>query len=140
MAFYRSFNLKDVAESVGLTLADYMIACYYCQRWLTVHEKLLYVHAELLVVWKEDCPYACCQYCIRTGAKVDFLTGFSRSIAASRFGEICSDSWEDIILRCLVCLRKLTAVEKGDIQANNSTIFLIKNGFRAPCALCRLGL
>lgn len=56
MANYRSFNLKDIAESVGLSVHEYMISCFYCHKWLTVHEKLLYLHAELLVVWKEEYP------------------------------------------------------------------------------------
>uniref|UniRef100_A0AAU6S4U0 Protein E6 n=1 Tax=Rhinolophus ferrumequinum papillomavirus 2 TaxID=3140014 RepID=A0AAU6S4U0_9PAPI len=140
MEHQRSFDLKQIADSCGIPLHEYLISCFYCNKWLTTHEKLLYQHAELLVVWKDDLPFACCYHCILVGARVDFLTGFSRSVPVSRFGEVCSHHWDTVTVRCIRCLRKLNPHEKGDIVSNNQTIFVIKGGFRALCCLCKVGV
>lgn len=140
MANFRSFSLKDIADSCGIPLPDYLVSCYYCNRWLTPHEKILYHHSDLLAVWQDDLPYACCQPCIRTAARVEFLTGFGRSLPCNRFGELSSQEWSEVVVRCIACLRKLTHVEKDDLLRNNLTIFSIRNGFRALCCLCRLGI
>lgn len=140
MASVRSFSIKEVAENVGLTLQNLMITCYYCSKWLTHQEKIIFDHSQLLVVWKQDLPYACCPACIRTSSRLDFLLGFVRAVPHCRFAELCSYPWETAVVRCLVCLRKLNEAEKREIENGNLLIFLVKQSLRAHCCLCRIGL
>ncbi|AHJ81402.1 putative E6 oncogenic protein [Rhinolophus ferrumequinum papillomavirus 1] len=136
----RVFSLKVLAESSGVQLPEFPIACFYCANWLTQHENILYEHASLLIVWKNDVPFACCQRCIKTCAKIDFLMFYGRAVPYQQFGEISSLEWDEAILRCVSCLRKLNEYEKDDIASRNGTVYLIKDSFRAPCCLCRAGL
>lgn len=136
----RTFDLAVLAQSSGVEITDYIIACYYCGKYLTPHEKILYHHAALLVVWKDGIPYACCQPCVKTGARVDFLVGFTRSVTVGRIGEVTSVPWPDVLVRCLHCLRILNHTEKADIEQRGRGIYVVKGGFRSLCALCRLGI
>lgn len=140
MADLRTFDLGVLAQSSGVAITDFPISCYYCSQWLTAHEKILYQHSSLLVVWKDDLPFACCQPCIRTGAKVDFLIGFTRTVGVSNLTEVTSAPWESVLVRCLCCLRMLTTTEKEDLLRSNKSLYLVKDSIRVPCALCRLGL
>lgn len=139
MATPRLFSLKEIAEQCGIPLPDYYISCYYCNRWLTGQEKVLYDHAKLLVVWQDEYPYACCQSCIRICCRSDFLIGFNRSLRHSQFRDLFGD-WESQIIRCLTCLRLLNAAEKSEIERNNELLFVVKDSIRAPCCLCKIGL
>lgn len=140
MANPRTFDLLLLAQSSGVDLTEYPVACYYCGKWLTAHEKILYHHSGLLLVWKDDVPYACCQPCIKTGAKVDFLVGFARTVHVGNLLEVSSLPWSEVLCRCLMCLRILNPAEKEDIQRHNRAIYVVKDKLRSPCALCRLGL
>lgn len=140
MAIPRSFILREIAEHSGIPLPDFFISCFHCNNWLTAQEKTLYDHAGLLVVWKEDLPYACCQSCIRNCCRIDFLAGFERSVQYSRLAALYGVDWNTLIVRCLSCLRQLNNAEKGEIQRNDEVLFVVKNSFRAKCCLCKIGL
>lgn len=140
MATTRTFDLRELAQSCGVAITDFPVSCYYCSKWLTGHDKILYHHSGLLLVWKDEVPFACCQPCIRTGAKVDFLVGFTRTVHVQNLLEVSSQPWSEVLCRCLMCLRILNQAEKADIQRANRAIYVIKDSLRAPCALCRLGL
>lgn len=140
MAFTRTFDLHALAQSSGVDITEFPVSCYYCARWLTGHDKILYHHSGLLLVWKDEIPFACCQPCIKTGAKVDFLIGFSRTVHVANLLEVSSQPWSEVLCRCLMCLRILNSAEKADIERHNRAIYVIKETLRAPCALCRLGL
>lgn len=140
MASPRLFGLKDIADQCGLSLAEFMIPCYYCSRWLTPQDKILYVLSDLLVVWKDDVPLAACQPCIRVSARLDFLFGFTRAIGFNQIGEVCSCDWGSVTIRCLICFRKLNNHERDEIVRKNMTLFVVKDALRSPCSLCRVGL
>lgn len=136
----QSFSLPDIAYGVGIPLAELLISCFYCQKVLTVLDKILFAHSKLLVVWKDNAPFACCTCCIRDCARLDFLRGFQRAVPFDRFSEVSSYPWQAVIVRCFACLRQLNEQEKLDIAQNNHIVCLVKGGFRAKCCLCRMGI
>lgn len=140
MAIPRSFSLREIAENAGIPLPEYIISCYHCNNWLTPQEKILYDHSCLLVVWKDDFPYACCQSCIKICCRTDFLAGFERSVPHSRLAELYGVDWDNLIVRCLTCLRQLNFAEKAEIQRNDEVLFVVKNSIRGKCCLCKIGL
>lgn len=140
MAAPQSFSLKEVAESCGLTLETFFIPCFYCYKTLTYQEKIIFDYSQLLLVWKDELPYACCPGCIKISARLDFLLGYQRSVPHQHFAELCSYPWETVVVRCLACLRKLNEAEKREIERHNLLVYSVKDGIRAHCVLCRIGL
>lgn len=140
MANINTFRLAEFAQSIGVQISDLLITCFHCNKWLTENEKILFEYCNLLLYWKNGLPYACCPACIKTSARVDFLRGFQRTVTWSQFAEVCSYPWESVPVRCLGCFRLLNDAEKREIEANNLVIYCVKEGFRSPCVLCRIGL
>lgn len=140
MAQPRLFSIKEIADTCGIPLVDFMIPCYYCSKWLTTHDKILYEHSGLHVVWKDELPSAACQPCIRASARFDFLFGFTRTLSYRQYREVFSYEWADVTVRCLICFRKLNVHEKNEIANRNLPLFVVKDALRAQCCLCKIGL
>lgn len=140
MAQRRPRSLKQLAEALSLELDDIFITCFYCQRFLTQPEKVLFVHSDLGIHFSNDCYYAACQGCIRNAARVDFLANYQGLISIAEAEALFAKRFVDIDVRCWTCLRQLNVSEKTEAINRQADIAVIRDQARTKCTLCHLGL
>lgn len=140
MAFQRPTKLKELSEFLGISVEEVLITCFYCNRWLTGPEKVLFVHSDLGIYYKDDVYYAACQACIKTACKLDFLVNYQGFISTTEAEILFASRFEDLDVRCWGCLRKLTRTEKVDVVRRRDDVAVIKDQPRSRCTLCLLGL
>lgn len=133
-------TIRSLASSIGVEIEDLLLSCFYCTRWLTVLDKILFAHCELVLHCKEGLYYGACQPCVRSAARVDFLLNYESFISTRRAAEIFGRPFPHLEVRCWSCLRHLNNAEKCDIVCRDGDVAILKDKPRALCTLCTIGL
>lgn len=133
-------SIGAYADYLHVDLADLCISCFYCLRFLSFLDKVLFNHADLGLYCKDGICYAACQPCIKSTAKLDFLLYYQHFTSTQGAEAVFGGSFPDLQVRCWSCLRQLTRTEKEDVVSRSGDVALVRNGLRARCTLCILGL
>ncbi|AHJ81396.1 putative E6 oncogenic protein [Eptesicus serotinus papillomavirus 3] len=134
-------SLRALQEYLGVeSLGDLLCTCIYCGKFLTYADKVLYDHSGLHVVWHEGAYFASCLCCLKTNARLEFMTYFERVISVEQAERREGVPLTQIKIRCLKCLRELNHVEKCDIICSNADCFIVRGGIRTVCIVCKIGL
>lgn len=136
----RFYYLRELAEHLGVGIDAVVISCFYCGRYLTHGDRVLFAHAQLQLVCRDGFHQAACQLCIRTLARLDFVSHYEKFISTQEAAELAEKQFTEISVRCYACLRLLNTVEKCDVVSSGGDVAVIKGTFRALCTLCKIGL
>lgn len=133
-------SLAGLADFLGLeSLGDLLCTCYCCGCFLTFPDKLLFDHSELNILWCEGGYYGWCYKCVQTTARLDLMLHFEGVFTIEEVEELTNQTWFQLPVRCLLCLRQLNEFEKTDAQESGSDIFQVRSTYRTVCGLCKLG-
>lgn len=133
-------DVKTLAEHIGVELEDLLLSCYYCKRWLTLLDKLLYQHSYLCLYEKENLYYGACQGCLRSAARLEFLLGYQSLVSVQAAEEYFGRSFQELLVRCFCCLRILNTSEKNSTIEKGGDVAIVSDQPRALCTLCSIGL
>lgn len=137
----RLHSIKELAEQLGVEVSDCVVSCFYCKRWLTYPDKILFMNAQLGLYYKDGQYFGACQPCVRVTARLDFVANYQKFISVQEL--IGQNSITDFLqshVRCWACLKVLTLQEKSDVVTSGEDIALIRDQIRAKCTLCKIGL
>uniref|UniRef100_A0AAU6S4W0 Protein E6 n=1 Tax=Barbastella barbastellus papillomavirus 1 TaxID=3139985 RepID=A0AAU6S4W0_9PAPI len=133
-------TLRELAQLLRVDLADLLITCFYCTRWLTYVDKVLFLHSGLGLHYRDDLPYAACQPCVKATARLDFLLNYQGFMSVDQICGIKNKDFSELDVRCWSCLRVLNRLEKLDVATTRGDVALIGDQVRARCLLCKIGI
>uniref|UniRef100_A0AAU6S5C4 Protein E6 n=1 Tax=Pipistrellus kuhlii papillomavirus TaxID=3140005 RepID=A0AAU6S5C4_9PAPI len=133
-------SIRSLANYLGLDTEELLLTCYYCARWLTVLDKVLFAHTDLGLYEKEGLYYGLCQPCVRSAAKLEFLMYYKTFTSVSAVELQFGGPFESLRVRCWGCFRHLNETEKKNTKQRQSDVAIVGDQPRALCTLCLIGL
>lgn len=134
-------TLSELAQFLGKDgLRGLDIQCFYCGCFLTWADRVLFNNAQIPIVWMDCRYYASCHSCVKANARLDFMTNFNGATTVDVLELQYEKSVEELEIRCLCCLRRLTRSEKVDVGISDPDLFVIRESIRTLCVVCRVGL
>lgn len=133
-------SLTQLAELLGLHVSDIEVNCFYCDRTLTFHEKILFVYSDLNLFWRGHVCYAGCQSCLRAVSRLEFVTFYEKLVSPREAEAELRVPFRELDIRCVKCYRYLNYTEKHDVLTSNENVAIVRGAARALCILCKIGL
>lgn len=133
-------SLGELVELLELTLNDLPVTCYYCQKNLPFHDKILFMFSDLALYWEENVYSASCWSCLKGVARLEFLTGYEDLKSTREIELIFGKPFGELNIRCYGCYRFLNVIEKLDVVSANESVAIVRSRPRALCSLCKIGV
>lgn len=129
-------RLDLFCEYFHIPFFDLHLYCVFCHCVCSVEDLAGFYARQLALVWKGVHCFATCKRCVRKAAKIELQTFCRVTIHATDIEAVTGVPLSCILFRCTECLKVLSDSEKIACVGRGSTVHLVNNTWRGPCAEC----
>lgn len=137
MAALHPTRLDEYCTANGITFFDLQIPCIFCKFLVTLQGLADFFTKELSLVWKDNDCYACCPPCLRLTAKYEQENYFQCAVKCCMLETLVNQPLSELLVRCIVCFKKLDYSEKIYCCLQNWDFYLIRCRWKNYCRFCR---
>lgn len=136
MAEQRPTQLDAFCKQLNISFFDLNLKCIFCRFTVGLDELADFYCKKLSLIWKDCECYACCKRCILLSARYELENYTSCAVDIACLSQFVHTPLKDIIVRCVVCYKKLDTIEKIDCKARGEKALLVRGHWRAKCRNC----
>lgn len=128
--------VEEYCNYFGVTFSELNFLCIFCRCPVPPLELLTFQYRQLSLVWREGTCYAACIACIERVAKYERDKFFQCAVNGMYIEFFTKTPLQDLIVRCMFCMRLLTSEEKIDIIGAGATFCLVRGHWKGYCRDC----
>lgn len=129
-------NLAHLARELEIPVTHLSITCIFCNKTVQKRELLQFVYKDLKVVWRKQWPYVTCVKCLAVKTRISAWRGYEGSGDVTAVERDTGTPFGDLVVRCIVCVSKLTALEKIDMVSKGRKFHKVYGNYRGICCTC----
>lgn len=108
----RPRTVHHLCEVQETSLLELQLQCVYCKKELSSSEVYNFACKDLRLVYREDSPYAVCNFCLLFYSKVRKIRHYNYSLYGASLVALTKKELSDLLIRCYRCQQPLTPEEK----------------------------
>lgn len=137
MAAFYPTSLDEYCTAFGVSFFNLELKCVFCKHRVPLQGLADFFVKGLSLVWKDEICYACCQNCLKHIAKYECENYTRCTVKGDILQFLAKQSLSAIIVRCLVCYKRLDTAEKVDCCNADLPFNLVREHWRSYCRICK---
>lgn len=122
---------------LGIPRQDLLLPCTFCAKYLSQDEITAFEYSDFNLIWRGGCVFGVCVTCARLCASLDILQHLGNSVPAVDIISREGRGLEEVVVRCRVCLHRLTLTEKLQAAERSELFARVRGRWRARCRICK---
>lgn len=129
-------TVTGLARNLDIELRNLQLNCVYCTQHLSRRDLYKQIEKSIRVVWRGGFPYGVCSRCLVFNQQIAAWRRHSRSAYVCAVEADEGRPLGDILVRCVICLTPLNALEKVMMVARHRRFHKIGSNWRGLCETC----
>lgn len=129
-------TLVSLCAALEITLDELNLSCIFCKGDLTLDELESFTKRHFRVIWRSGFPYGVCWACTFTKAREQGWRHHTFSAGATTVELDTGIPLGDLHIRCTVCLKPTTYLEKLAVVSRGGRFHKIGHHWRGFCTAC----
>lgn len=129
-------SLESLCSAFEVTVEELQLPCVFCKRHLAPEELRTFCERQFRVVWRSGFPFGACWACTFTRGREQSWRHHHFSAFAPTVEVDTGVPLGDLLIRCTVCLRPTTYLEKLAVVSRGGRFHKISEQWRGYCYNC----
>lgn len=134
----RPAKVCELAHHLNIPIWEVLLPCNFCTGFLTYQELLEFDYKDFNLLWKDGFVFGCCAACAFRSAYHEFTNYHQEIVVGIEIEGRAAANIAEIVVRCLICLKRLDLLEKLDICAQHREFHRVRNRWKGVCRHCRV--
>lgn len=112
------------------------LPCIFCKNLVDAFQLSVFQQRQLSLIWRGNTCFAACVRCISSVATLERNKFCQCTVKGEYIEHFTRTPLQNLIVRCLYCMRLLSSEEKIEIIACGGQFMLVRGSWKGTCRQC----